>query len=60
MPMENNYFSHKGNPALSNFTCDVSGAFSASGSQVLCNISDLVSDDITAVSYTHLTLPTKA
>ena len=29
MPMENNYFSHKGNPALSNFACDVSGAFSA-------------------------------
>ena len=51
MPMENNYFSHKGNPALSNFTCDVSGAFSASGSQVLCNISDLVSDDITEYEY---------
>lgn len=51
MPMENNYFSHKGNPGLSNFTCDVSGAFSTSDSPVLCNISDLISDDITEYEY---------
>mmetsp|Transcript_14769 Transcript_14769/g.45769 ORF Transcript_14769/g.45769 Transcript_14769/m.45769 type:complete len:620 (-) Transcript_14769:3713-5572(-) len=50
-PMENNYFSHTGNPGISNFTCDVSGAFSTSGAPVLCNITDLVSDDVTEYEY---------
>ena len=50
-PMENNYFSHNGNPGLSNFTCDISGASSASSAPVLCNITDLVNFDVTEYEY---------
>ena len=50
-PMENNYFSHTGNPGISNFTCDVSSASSATGARVFCNITNLVSDDITEYEY---------
>ena len=50
-PMENNFFSHTGNPGLTNFTCDVSGASSTSGAPVECNITNLVSDDVTEYEY---------
>ena len=51
MPMENNYFSHKGNPALSNFTCDVSGALSLVVMQAVMQHFRSGGDDITEYQY---------
>lgn len=44
MPAENNIFYHTGNPDLSAFTCDVSGAYPAG--LVDCNITDVKNTNI--------------
>ncbi|KAJ8604707.1 hypothetical protein CTAYLR_006542 [Chrysophaeum taylorii] len=50
-PKENNFFSHTGNPEISNFTCDVSKARSGTGAAVHCNMTDLVNTDIREYDY---------
>ena len=45
-PMENNFFSHTGNPPLSAFTCDISEVVVNGGSSKNCVIKDLVNTDI--------------
>lgn len=44
-PALNNYFSHEGNPPLSGFTCDISGATSGTGNAT-CQISDVVATNV--------------
>lgn len=47
VPYENNIFSHNGNPPLSHFSCDVSNAYTSTGSGfVNCTIEDTATDNI--------------
>ena len=46
-PMENNFFSHNGNPDLSDFTCDISEVTLSGGAKRECTLSDAVNTEVT-------------
>ena len=48
-PMENNFFSHTGNPKLTDFTCDISDVVVNGGSNNECILTDIVNSDVTGV-----------
>ena len=46
--MENNIFSHNGNPSLDSFTCDKSRIV---GNDIFCNITDISNTNIREYTY---------
>lgn len=49
-PVENNFFSHNGNPLLSDFTCDISEVTLSGGSNRECALVDVVNSGVTGTA----------